>query len=126
MTSRVLPPAEWPRLHGTELGEVYHLLDPERARIIVVEDADEIVGCWAIFPVFHVEGVWISDRHRRRSSVAKRLLTMMGQMIKLAGVETVVTASASEDVDRLIQHLRGVELPRHFSIPVEALCPRSL
>lgn len=125
MTSRVLPPSEWPRLVGTELEAVWPTLDPERARIAVVEDGDRIVGCWSIFPVFHVECVWVDPTHRRGGRVALKLMRLMRQLAELAGVRSVMTAAATPSIEHLIRHLHGVPVPPHFVLPVEGLCPPS-
>lgn len=120
MTHRLLPPEEWAtKLAGTELETVWPALSRETTAIFVVEDGDQVVGCWSMFPVMHVEGVWIAPSHRGKGSVARRLLACLRQLAQRAGVTRVVTASVSDDVTRLIAHLRGVPLPAHFVIPVE-------
>jgi hypothetical protein len=118
VTARVLPPAEWPRLTGTELEAVWPTLNPETARVMVVEEGDRIVGCWAIFPVFHVECVWIAPSHRGRAGVARSLIRLMRLLARLAGARVVMTAAVTPQVERLITQLRGVPVPPHFVIPV--------
>jgi hypothetical protein len=61
MTRRILPAAEWSRLVGTELENVWPHLDPDRSVVIVVEDEGQIIGCWSAFDVLHAEGIWIAD-----------------------------------------------------------------
>ena len=54
MTTRLLPPEEWDKLDG-ELAQVRDHLDPDRAAVVVVEDGDQVVGCWALLQVLHAE-----------------------------------------------------------------------
>lgn len=120
MTSRILPADEWARLTGTELETVYPHLSPSRADVLVIEEHGQIVACWALLKVYHVEGVWIAPEHRKRGSVALRLLEGMRRLCRSLGVSQVVTSALSEDVQRLIVHLRGVRLPGdHYVIPME-------
>jgi N-acetylglutamate synthase-like GNAT family acetyltransferase len=119
VTTRVLPPAEWPRLAGTELETLWPHLDREQARVIAVEDEGRIVGCWAVYPLVHVEGVWIAPEYRRRGSVARRLLCMMRRIAHGMGAQAVQTASVDTTVTKLLQRLGAVDLnARHFSLKV--------
>lgn len=119
MTTRILPPDEWPKLAGTELGQAAPYFDPERATIIVVEDGSTIVGCWALLSMWHVEGVWIHPEHRKAGAVARRLMRGMTKQAKDQGARVVITAALSDEVVGLIGHLGGQLLPwAHFSIPV--------
>jgi hypothetical protein len=53
--TRLLPREEWARLAGTELETVYPVL-PQGSHVIVIEDDGRIVGCWAVYPQWHVHG----------------------------------------------------------------------
>lgn len=119
MTTRLLAPEEYARLAGTELDAALPVL-PEGARVLAVESATgDLVGCWALLPVYHAEGLWIAPAHRGRGRVALRLLEGMRALCRALGVQTVATASVSEQVDRLVGHLGAVELPgRHFVFKV--------
>lgn len=120
MTTRVLPPHEWPRLDGTELETVWPHLDPDQADVIVVEDDGRLVACWALLRVYHVEGVWVDPQYRKRSTVPLRLLEAMRAQCKRLKIPRVVTSALSDDVRKLIVHLRGVVLPGdHYVIPME-------
>lgn len=108
MTTRVLPPAEWPRLAGTELETVWPQLPRDAAVVLVVEDGDAIIACWALITVRHVEGVWIAPEHRGRASVARRLLSGMRE---LTGGGAVFTAALTPEVEALLEGLRAEKLP---------------
>jgi hypothetical protein len=106
-TTRVLPPAEWPGLVGTELEVVWPHMRPQDS-VVVVEDRGDIVGCWALLTVKHVEGLWIAPAHRGRSSVGRRLLAGMGALV---GPSTpVFTAALTDDVRQLLSRI-GTRLP---------------
>ena len=60
MTTRVLPPEEWNRLTGTQLETVVPIL-PSEAQVLVVESGDAIVACVALYPMWHLEGLWIGQ-----------------------------------------------------------------
>jgi hypothetical protein len=109
MVARVLPPAEWSRLAGTELEGVAL---PSHAQVIVVEDdAGTIVGCWSCVPVVHVEGVWIAPAYRGTTTVARHLWRAMGQTLRsVFDTRAAVTGAVSPDVQRLLQK-RATPLP---------------
>jgi hypothetical protein len=74
MTRRLLPPEEWPKLGDTpELGAVWQLLDPASTSVLVVEDGEKLVGCWAFITVLHAEGVYVDPGYRSNAGVARHL-----------------------------------------------------
>jgi hypothetical protein len=118
MTRRILPRAQWHRLAGSELEPVWPYL-PANADVIVVEEADVIVGCWAVYTLTHVEGVWIHPDHRGKSSVARHLLTGMRLVARALGARAVNTAAVSPDVASMLRKLGAVPLPgEHFALKV--------
>ena len=110
MTSRVLPPEEWPRLAETEAETVWPLLDPVRAQVLVVEDGAQIVGCWVLMNVLHAECLWIAEAHRKQASVGRRLWTGLRRLVQAAGCSGVWTASASADVAALLAHVGATKV----------------
>lgn len=115
MTKRLLPPAEWDRLNGTELEAAWRYFDPHTTQVLVVEEDGQIVGCWAGVLVFHAEGVYVAPAHRGRIAVARHLLTGMRALAAEAGFRSIVTASVSPDVDQLLTTLGADLLPgRHY------------
>lgn len=121
MTTRILPPEEWHRLEGTELGPVCGSMNSLDIRVIVVEsDGGEILGCWALLKMWHAEGIWVKDEHRKHGAVFGRLLKGMRAMVQHEGAMQFVTASISEDVTKLIGKLGGESLPgEHFVLPAK-------
>ena len=55
MTSRVLPPDEWPRLQGTEAETLWPHLSADNSRVLVVEQDGAIVGTWVVMRLVHVD-----------------------------------------------------------------------
>ena len=122
MTSRLLPRDEWLRLEGTELERVWPYL-PTGARVLVVEDAGVIVGCWSFFPLIHAEGLWIAPSHRASPAVGRRLLTGMRRHAAAMGARAINTAAQTDAVAAMLERAGAVELvARHFALRVGDLC----
>lgn len=122
MTSRVLPVAEWPRLKGTDADAVWPMLDPLRSVIVVVEHEGIIVAHHILLFVLHAEALWVHPDHRRgRAGV---LLWQAVQRAVLASdARGFVTAAIEPQVEALIAHVGGVEVPgKHFVVNVEESC----
>lgn len=127
MTRRILPPEEWDRLNGTELEAVWPHLDPARSVVLVIEEADQIIGCWSFFWQLHAEGVYIAPEYRKQGHVARLLIRGMREVADEQHARTLATSALSEDVAQFAQRLGAVPLPgTHFVITMEELCrPRS-
>lgn len=120
MISRVLPHEEWGKLAGTEAEAVWPHLDPETTRVLVVEDAGEVVGAWLMLRMVHAECLWIKPSHRGVYGVAKRLLKGMRQIATEWGAPKVITGSTDPHVTELIERFGGVPMPcETFILPVE-------
>ena len=124
MRSRILPPEEWSRLNETDLHTVLPWVKPEDAQIVVVEDGDQIVGCWAVLRIVHLEGVWIAPAYRGRGAVARRLLAKTLETARTWAGAWAMTGADTDEVRGLIErHLHGVKVPfDQFVIPMEASC----
>lgn len=116
MTDRILPPEEWHKLAGTELGPALAALPPERTAILVVEDdAGQIVGCWALVLWYHAEGVWIAPAHRGKTSVARRLWRGMRALAQGVRTPTVITGAADPAMHALLRK-RATALPQEYVV----------
>lgn len=114
--TRLLPRDEWHRLAGTELETVWPVL-PFGSQIVVVEDDDLIVACWALFPMLHVEGAWVRPEYRGNPRVARRLLAGMENTAQAMGATVVATAALTPEIGEILDKLGAIELPgRHFSL----------
>lgn len=119
MTTRILPASEWSRLAGTELEQAVPHLKPEDTTVLVVEDGDQIVGCWALIRYVHAECVWVHPDHRGRCSVARRLLAFMRRTARGLGASAVITGSLNPEVSELLRKLRATALPgQSYVLPV--------
>ena len=121
MTTRELPFEEWSKLAGTELESLRQVLDPSRARVMVVEDdAGTILGCWALFVAFHTEGFWVAPSHRKTGGVARRLLVTMREWLRLEGIQAVMTAANDVEMSAYLTRLGATPLPgEHFLWPMK-------
>lgn len=109
--TRLLPPAEWPRLAGTEAEALWPLLDPAKAQIIVIEQDGVIVGCWTLMQVLHAECLWVAPSARKRGVVFRHLLSFLRRTASAAGFTTVATAASSDEVRRLLDRFGAVRVP---------------
>jgi hypothetical protein len=122
MTRRILPVEEWERLAGTELETVWPTLDPLHTKIIVVEDEDEIVGCWAFLVIPHVEGLWIDPDVRGSSVVARHLWMGMKELTEQVGAYYVWTAAVADPVRGLLKHANARKLEGdHYVMPMRSV-----
>lgn len=118
MTTRTLPPEEWAKLADTPtLGSVWARLRPDIDRVLVVEEGDQIVGCWACLPMWHLEGCWTGGS----CSVARRLWIGVKRLLGELGVARVWTAAARDDAPVLAllrKHAEPVTGAEHFVWPL--------
>lgn len=110
MTTRLLPRSEWRRLAGTEAETVWPHL-PHTAQVLVVEDGEQIAGCWVLMPVWHVECLYVAPEHRGKASVARRLLVGMKRLVRDVGARGVMTAATSDAVRALLAHVGAEKVP---------------
>lgn len=120
MTTRILPPDEWPRLVGTEVETVWPTLDPSLSSIVVVEQDGEIVGCHVLMWILHVECLWIAPAHRGKASVGRRLWSAVQRAARATGVRAVWTAAADDRIRGLLAHVGARQLPvDHYVVPLK-------
>lgn len=120
MTTRLLPPDEWPRLAGTLLENVWPELDGQHDRILVVEHDGSIVGCAALFTAWHLEGAWIAPEFRQRISVGRLLLRKVRALLKFVGAHDVMMMAMDPDARRICERIgTATHLDcEHFSVRV--------
>lgn len=95
MTTRLLPPDEWPRLVGTLLEAAWPDFDRVTTRIVVVEEDGAIVACAAVFQRWHLEGAWLAQGARGRVSVGRALLQAVRSIVASLCVREVLTMATS-------------------------------
>lgn len=127
MTSRVLPPEQWPLLDDAGAETIWRLLDPKHAQILVIEDQGQIVGTLTMMSVLHAECVWIKPSHRRGFGVMKRLLDGMWAGARAQGFKALWAGSVSDTMTNILHRIGASEVPgKSFVFPVtEDVCHRS-
>lgn len=120
MTTRLLPPSEWPRLAGTEVDPVWPRLPPGQSRVLVIEDEGEIVGTLVLVTFVHAECLWIHPDYRRGVTVLRRLLDGLWAAAQDLGVTRLWSGSVSDGTSDLLRRLGGTEIPgRSFVFPTK-------
>lgn len=101
MTTRILPREEYAKLNGTLLDPAWRSL-PSDAQVVAIEQDGALIGCSALFPAWHLEGVWIAPEYRKRVSVGRRLLRAWRAL--LAGLRTpeVLVMATNPESARLV------------------------
>lgn len=125
MKTRILPPEEWYRLKGTEAETLWPTLNPDNARVLVVEENGQIVATWTAMRVVHMECIWIRPSHRGLVSIARRLFMGLREIASAWGANYVWTGSLSAEVTDFIGRFGGKELPgKHYVMPLEMRRPK--
>jgi len=111
-------PVEWPeKLRGTLLETAAAQL-PAESWVIAVEDGERLVGCVALFPVWHLEGVWIAPEQRGRVGVARRLVSAIRAAARALGLDGAWMMARSEASARMCKRF-GSALAldcQHFAV----------
>ena len=100
MTTRILPPDEWPRLDGTYLEPLWRQLSPSRAMVFVVEKDGAIIGTWVLMTVLHVEGF-----SSQNAAVTLALLRAMKAEVDGQHVPTVITGADTTEMEGYLKRL---------------------
>jgi hypothetical protein len=89
ITTRELPPSEWPRV--THIPPYNLGLPPDNGhwRIIVAEDAGEIVGCVALHSQVHFDPWWIARDRKTNPAIVTGLLATSVGILRELGVDHV-------------------------------------
>lgn len=118
MTTRELPPSEWWKLANTEAKDVWPHLKHGSTHVMVVEHEGQIVGCWLLLRMYHVECLWIAPEHQKKTSVGRRLWTGMQRLAGSLGIGAAWTAAMSDDVRALLTRAGATQLPGdHYVLP---------
>ena len=114
LTDRILPFEEWDKLQGMDLARVVSQLNPDSTQVLVVEDeTGRVVGCWALMPLLHAEGLWIDPAHRGHPSVARHLWSRLRATVAALGGRAIITGSADDRTTAMLRK-RGQALPQEY------------
>ena len=117
MTARILPKGEWAKLMA--MWPMLPQVKTDAMDVVVVEDAaGEIVGCWGLITLAHVEGMWIRDDHQKRGVVLRKLWRAMRDLTLGRNIPRVITGSESVEVTNLLMKTKALALPRQFLLPM--------
>lgn len=120
MTTRVLPSAEWDRVAHLDVAALLPWVAPADVQLVVAEEGDRVIGCWAVMRMVHVEGLWVDPAYRGNPRVAKRLFAATWQRVRAWTSQWVMTGAVSGQTRELLQHVGAVPLPSEmFIVPVE-------
>jgi hypothetical protein len=120
VTTRELPPDEWAKLAGTDSADIWPMLAPGQAKVLVVEDGEAVVGSWLLLPVWHAECLWIAPSHRGRAAVGRRLWVGLRRMLRDLGVGGFITGALSDEVRGLLAHVGARPLPGdHYVVSIK-------
>lgn len=122
MTSRLLPPEEWGRLHQTEIPAMIPYVNPQTMQVIVIEQDGQIIGAWAVLIMTHLEGVWIDPAYRKNPRVASKLLAATMEHAA-ANTSWAMTGAMDDYTERLLtKHLGAVPVSAQmFMVPVKGI-----
>ena len=121
---RVLPPAEWTRLLAFEPFASGGLPTPEQWRIIVAEEAGEIVAFCCVFAAAHLEPWYIAPSHRRHPAVARGLIRAGRDLLRELdiGAAFAVVSDAQPEQQAIVERLGFTPAPgKLYVLAVEDL-----
>lgn len=119
MTWRILPRAEYDKLAGTELETVWPVL-PSEHYIIVAERGGAVVGCQALWPQWHLDGLWIAPGDRGRTSVARRLWRAVQLTASALGIRVAWTSATDDRVRHLLETVGATPVEGdHYLVPMK-------
>lgn len=110
MDTRLVQHAEWSTWTDPELQALVRHL-PADAVVVAVLEQDEIVGTWAAFQRWHVDGLNIKRSHRKRASVGRRLFLGMGRLLTAVNASTAITFAQSTRMRKMLAKVGGTKVP---------------
>lgn len=120
MTSRILPPEEWPKLAGTEAEGLWPHLHPARTSVVVIEENERLLACHVLSWLLHAECLWtVPDR---RSAVTMRRLwrAVQHEAFTHWGVHAVITNAVDDRVRTLLAYVGAARMPGDaYIVPVK-------
>jgi len=102
---RQLPPEEWPRLLAFEPFASGGIPPAEHWRILVAEEAGQIVGFTCLYTAVHFEPIWIDPSHRHQPGLFAELWRASKTILDEYGVQLLFV----QVPDTLPQQKRLVE-----------------
>ena len=124
MEARLLPASEWPRLDGTQLGDVWHVL-PSDAKVVVVEDNGVIVGTCTLLPAIHAEGLGVAESYQKHGAVLRLLLRTVAETVAETGRKSMICGAQTDEMAEYLTRWGGIPAPaRLFAMPLAGVLRR--
>jgi hypothetical protein len=94
LTYRELTPEEYPMAPREVVGsEIY---TPTNSRILAgFNEKGEIVTTWTMFPMVHIEPLWIREDYRNSPTILRRMAQHMKSMMRESGILSCYTVVMS-------------------------------
>lgn len=121
---RLLPAEEWPRLLTFEPFASGGLPTPDQWRIIVAEEAGQIVAFCCVFAAAHLEPWYIAPSHRRHPGVARGLVRASYQLLRELdiGAAFAIVSDLQPEQQAIVERLGFTAAPgRLYTIAVDDL-----
>ena len=111
MKARILPRDEWDKIDGMPISELLEFCRPEDVRIVVIEtDSGEIAATTTMLRMTHMEGTWVSARHRNAGTV-RALLRGAAHASKDWSPHWLVTGADSEQMREILSRMDAIKVP---------------
>lgn len=111
ITIKELPPEEWERLKGLPVATL-GLPDPATCRVVIAEtDEGRIVGTWCLVFAPFLEGMWVDEEYRNRSTAGWRLVKFMKGLLAKWKAPNVYTAVETKEVQGFAERVGFNALP---------------
>lgn len=114
MTIRELPFEEWDKLDGLPFS-ANGLPNPDTCKVLVAEDANEIVSVWSVVTAKFLEGMWVREDHRK-TTVTGRMVQSMKSFLAKEQIESAYTIVQDSEVRRLAEKAGFDVIPGDFCV----------
>jgi hypothetical protein len=100
-------------LAGLPILDPAPMLPSHRVRTVVVEEGERVVATMSVLTVPYLESAWL-DRDHRNAGVVRALVRGAWDVASADGTAWGFSASADENVSRVLTRLGGTPLPATF------------
>jgi len=113
ISHRQLPAEEWHRLRGLGPFPTDAALNPDHWRVLVAEEAGEIVGFTCLYETVHNDPWWVREDHRKNPTLLRGLLREMFTVLREYDVQFVhaVVPDLLADQQALVKRFGFEEAP---------------
>jgi hypothetical protein len=118
MTSRILPRSEWSKV-ADKFIDLDKVSGHAHMTILVEEDGQDVVGCWAFAMVAHADGLWIREDHRKKGVVLRRLWRAMKDVAHAHFVTHVLSFVKSDEMTDLMESMKASKVPTEYLLSLE-------